>query len=302
MIGPLRKLALSFNNTILFRYLPRVVDYLTSISTLKALKKLRAANVERILIDSTVLAHGVIHETAWVDTGKTHWGDVEIDTGYAARIPVHDDRDNSDATRSIRYLPGIASLARRGYLTLATSSELRDEQWSHPAGRFQGYGLYDFSLFRNIKFKTINNPQFSVVFGASHLGLPNIREQRWKKLESNADPLFHELVSVLGLKNSQDAWHITTAEHNRCYCFLTMDFQLIRNVRAQAKNKTIKSLRTLILSPEEFGQRFSIIPINPRLFSYHNASFPVIHRENWPDSKRQRCSRRASPPNKGGTT
>ena len=296
MIGYLRKLALSFNSTFLFKYLPRVVDYLTSISTLIASKKLKGANVECILIDSTVLAHSVTHETAWVNTGKTLWGDVEIDTGYAARIPVHDDRDNSDATRSIRYLPGIASLARRGYLTLATSSELRDEQWSHPAGRFRGYGLYDFSLFRNIKFKAINNPQFSVVFGASHLGLHNIREQRWKKLESNADPLFHELVSVLGPKNTQDAWHIATAENNNCFCFLTMDFQLIRNVQAQAKNKTIKSLKTLILSPEEFGRRFSIIPINFRLFSYHNASFPVIHRENWPDSKRQRRSRKASPP------
>lgn len=295
MIGSLRKLALSFNNTILFRYLPRVVDYLTSISTLKASNKLRAANVECVLIDSTVHAHGVTHETAWIDTGKAHCG--EIDTGYAARIPVHDNRDDSDAARSIRYLPGIASLAQRGYLTLATSSELRDEQWSHPAGRFEGYGLYDFSLFHNIKFKTIHNPQFPV-----DLGLPNIRGQRWKKPESNADPLFHELVSVLGPKNSQDAWHIATAEHNNCYCLLTMDFRLIRNVRAQAKNKTIKSLRTLILSPEEFGRRFSIIPINPRLFSYHNASFPVIPQENWPDSRRQRRSRRASPPKEGGTT
>ncbi len=302
MIGSFRKLALSFNNTILFRYLPLVVDSLTSISTWKASRRLRAASVEKVLIDSTVLAHSITHETAWVNTGKSRWGDIEIATGYAARMPVHDDRDNSAAARSIRYLPGIASLARRRHLTLATSSELRDEQWSHPAGRFRGYGIYDFSLFHGIKFETINNPRFSVVFGGSHLALPNIREQRWKKLESNTDPLFRELVSVLGPKNSQDAWHITTAERNHCYCFLTMDFQLIRNVRAQAKNKTVKSLRTLILSPEEFAQRFSIIPINPRLFSYHNASFPVIHKENWPDSRRQRRSRRVSPPKKGGTT
>jgi hypothetical protein len=284
-----RRLARNLKNTILFIYLPRFVDSLTLIATLKATKKLKDANVERILIDSTVLAHAVTHETAWVDTGKTHWGEMEIDTGYAARIPVHSDRDHSDAARSTRYLPGIASLARRGHLTLATSCELLDEQWSQPTGRFRGYGLFDFSLFSNVKFETIKDPEYSVVYGA-HAGLPkpSVREQRLERLEAKSDPLFQELLSVLGPNNSQDAWHIATAEHNLCYCFLTMDFRLIRNVRAQANNKTIKSLKTLILTPEEFGRRFTIIPIQPRLFSYHNASFPVVHQENWPDSKRHR--------------
>jgi hypothetical protein len=287
MIGSLRKLARSFKSTLRYRFLPGVVDSLTIIATLESSKKLKAANVERVLIDNTVLAHGVTHETAWVDTGKAHCGDIEIDTGYAARIPVHADRDDTDAARSIRYLPGIASLARRGHLTLATSSELQDEQWTQPAGRFRGYGLNDFSLFGDVKFETIKDPQYSVVFGG-YAGLPSVKEQRMKRLEAKGDPLFQELVEVLGPKNSQDAWHIATAEHNHCHCFLTMDFRLIRNVRAQAENQTIKSLRTRILTPEEFGREFSIIPIPPRLFSYHNASFPVIHQGNWPDSKRQR--------------
>lgn len=287
MIGSLRKLTRSFKSTLRFRFLPGAVDFLTTIATLRASKKLKAANVERVLIDNTVVAHGVTHETAWVDTGKALWGDIEIDTGYATRIPVHDDRDDTDAARSIRYLPGIASLARRGHLTLATSNELQDEQWTQPAGRFRGYGLYDFSLFSGVKFETIKDPQYSVVIGA-YAGLPSVKGQRMKRLEAKKDPLFQELVSVLGPKNSQDAWHIATAEHNHCYCFLTMDFRLIRNVRAQAKNRAIKSLRTRILTPEEFGREFSINPIPPRLFSYHNASFPVVHEENWPDSKRQR--------------
>jgi hypothetical protein len=292
MIKLLHTFTQRIKNTVLFRYLPGVVDSLTLIATLKASKRLKAANVKRILIDSTVLAHCVTHETAWVDTGKARWGDVEFDTGYAARIPVHDDRDNGDAARSTRYLSGIVSLARREHLMLATSCELRDEQWSHPAGRFRGYGLYDLSLFRNVKFETIKDSQYSVVYGSrAGLSAPNSREQRQKRLEAKADPLFRELVSVLGPNNSQDAWHIATAEHNRCYCFLTMDFNLIRNVRAQANNKTIKSLKTLILTPEEFGRKFSIIPLRLRLFSYHNASYPVIHQENWPDSKRHRPKR-----------
>jgi hypothetical protein len=279
MIGLILKLARSFKSTLRFRFLPRVVDSLTTIATLEAPKKLQAANVERVLIDNTVLAHGVTHETAWVDTGKALWGDTEIDTGYAARIPVHDDRDNTEAARSIRYLPGIASLARRGHLKLATSNELQDEQLTQPAGRFRGYGLYDFSVFSDIKFETIKDRQYSVVIGA-YAGLPSVKEQRMKRLDAKGDPLFQDLVSVLGPQNSQDAWHIATAEHSHCYCFLTMDFRLIRNVRAQAKNKTIKSLRTRIMTPEEFGREFSIKPIPPRLFSYHNASFPVTHEKN----------------------
>lgn len=286
MIESLQRHAQRLRNTVLYKYGPRVVDLLTLIATLRASRKLKAANVERILIDSNVLAHSVTHETAWVSTGKIRWGNVFVDSGYAARIPVHDDHDDRDAARSIRYLPGIASLARRGHLKLATSCELRDEQWSHPAGRFRGYGSYDFSLFKNIKLETIKDTQHSVVYGA----IPRLdpKAERQKRLGENLDPLFKELLSVLGHKNSQDAWHITTAERNHCYCFLTMDFRLIRNIRAQAMNKTIKSLKTLVLTPEEFGRRFSIIPIRPRMFSYHYASYPVIHRENWPDSKRHR--------------
>src|SRR5665647_35220 len=183
----LQRLARNLKSTILFIYLPRVVDSLTLIATLKASKKLKTANVERILIDSTVLAHGVTHETAWVDTGKAYWGDIEIDTGYAARIPVHDDRDDREAARSTRYLPGIASLARRGHLMLATSCELRDEQWSQPVGRFRGYGLYDFSLFSNVKFETIKDPEYSIVYGV-HAGLPkpSAREQRLERLEAKS--------------------------------------------------------------------------------------------------------------------
>jgi len=72
-----------------------------------------------------------------------------------------------------------------------------------------------------------------------------------------------------------------------------MDFRLIRNVRAQAKNRVVRGLRTKILTPEEFGREFSIPPIPPRIFSYHDASYPVIHQENWPNSKRVGRGRRS---------
>lgn len=286
MIERSRRFVRDLTGKLRYRYLPRLVDCLTVIATRQASKKLAAAGVKRVLVDNTVLAHGITHETAWVSTGKACWGDHEIDTGYAARIPVRNDHDQSDAARSVRYLPGIASLAKRGDLTLAISRELQDEQWTQPAGRFKGYGYFDFAIFSSIAFDVVEDPQYSVVIGDA-MRFPSAREQRSKRLSAKEDPLYQQLLSVLGTSNSQDAWHIVTAERNDCYCFLTMDFSLIRTVRAQAKNKAIETLRTRVLSPEEFGREFSVTPISPRLFSYHGASFPVVDQVNWPDSKRQ---------------
>jgi hypothetical protein len=176
VVGFLGKTARGLKSRFQFQVLPKVVNLATSIAMTDASRRLKAANVRRLLIDNTVLAHSVTHETAWVDTAKAHWGNIEIETGHAARIPVHDDRDEREAARSVRYLPGITNLARRGLIVLATSHELQDEQWTQPSGRFRGYGLYDFSLFDDLKLETIKDPDYSVVFG-SHLGFPSLEEQ-----------------------------------------------------------------------------------------------------------------------------
>lgn len=282
-----RKVARKLKGNFQYSVFPRLVDALTTAAMITATKKIKKENIGRILIDNTLLGHGVTHETAWVDTGKAQWGNVEIGTGYAARIPVHSEQDNTEAARSVRYLPGIVNLAKRGVIILATSKELQDEQWTQPRGRFVGYGSYDFSLFQGLRIETIDDPEYSMII-APNLGVLSSEEQRQERLKSKADPLFHDLVKVLGPKNSQDAWHIVTAERNGCYCFLTMDFRLIRNVRAQERNKVVQSLRTKIITPEEFGKEFSITPRSPRLFSFHSASYPVVAEANWLDSKRQK--------------
>ena len=282
----------NLKNRFYYKVLPKVVDWLSGISVRRAAKKLKTEKVKRLLIDNTVLHHGVTHETAWIARGAEKWGDIEIDTGFAARIPVHDDRDGSDAGKSVRYLPGIISLARRGSMSLVISEELQDEQWTQPVGRFWGYGNYDFSFFKDLKLEVIKDPDYTITIGPSHMGTPSLDEQRRQRLDAKTDPLYRSLVRVLGPNNSQDAWHIMTAERNACYCFLTMDFKLIKNVRAQSKNSVIKSLKTKVMTPEEFGKRFNLVPINPRLYSYHLADFPVKHNTNWPDSKRRKQSRK----------
>lgn len=278
----------NFKSKFLYRYLPKLVDFLTTLSIHKASKKLRDKNVKLLLIDNTVLGHGVTHETAWIDTGKGTWGNADVNTGYMARIPVYSDDDDCEAARSVRYLPGIINLVRRKIISLAQSKELKDEQLTQPVGRFKGYGYFDYSLFKDLEFVSIEDPDYTIVIGSSYFSTPDLTEQRKTRLNSKKDHLYKSLVSVLGPKNSQDAWHIATSEHNDCYCFLTMDFRLIRNVRAQSENQVIKSLRTKILTPEEFGREFGIIPMHTRLFSYNDAEMFVKHDVNWPDSERQK--------------
>lgn len=282
----MRKVFRRIKGRFLYSAFPKFIDLLTTAAMTPAAKKLRKEKIGRILIDNTLLGHGITHETAWISTGKSQWGDVETDTGYAARIPVHSERDNSEAARSVRYLPGIVNLTKRGLITLATSRELQDEQWTQPRGRFVGYGICDYSMFQGLNIETIDDPEYSMIIAPS-LGVPSLEEQRRERLKSKTEPLYLALAKVLGPKNSQDAWHIFTAERNNCYCFLTMDFRLIRNVRAQDRNNVIQSLRVKIISPEEFGREFSLSPLSPRLFSYHGASFPVEPKTNWVDSKRQ---------------
>lgn len=235
------------------------------------------------------------HETGWIDTGRKMWGGaIPIDTGFAARIPVHSEADDSDAARSVRFLPAIASLAWEGSLKLFTSAELIDERMTQSIGRFSGYGYYDYSLFSGVKLERLSDPDYSMLSGPAGLGIPSLAEQRRDRLAAKTDPLYRKLLDVLGPGNSQDAWHIATAEHHACFCFLTMDFSLLRAVSAQRKNLAVSSLKTRVLSPEQFGVLFGLRPISPRLYSYHHGSYPVRTDLNWPDSKRRKPKRNAN--------
>jgi hypothetical protein len=276
----------------LYNYLPKTVDWAVRLATLPARKRIAEAGASRVLIDNTVLAHAVTHETCWINTGRKMWGgSIPIDTGFAARIPVHSEDDQSDAARSVRFLPAIASLAREDMIALFTSAELIDERMTQPAGRFSGYGYYDYSLFSGVKMERLPDPGYSMFIGPAGLGIPSLAEQRRERLADKTDPLFRKLRDVLGPSNSQDAWHIASAENHVCFCFLTMDFRLLRAVDAQRNNAAVSSLKTRLLSPEQLGRLLGLRPVSPRLYSYHRASYPVRSDLNWPASQRRKNRR-----------
>ncbi|CDT63734.1 conserved hypothetical protein [Vibrio coralliirubri] len=271
-----------------YQLLPKFVDKYIEAKNRCIEKNIRQRGITSLLVDNTVLFHGVTHETAWISNGVKKWGDTEIETGLLSRIPVHERGFKGREYASIKFLPSIIDLAKRGVLELCLSDELKDEQWTQPMGRFQGYGMFDNSLFKGVDMRIIHDPDYAFVISAHSRSL---EEQRKDRLASKSDPLYHDLIRVLGKKNSQDIWHIVTAERNGCYCFLTMDFKLVKNVEAQKNNPVVKSLTTKVLTPEQLGLELNLPSISPWLYSYHQADCPVNSELNWPNSKRQKPKR-----------
>ncbi|MEM9910376.1 MAG: hypothetical protein AAF922_06290 [Pseudomonadota bacterium] len=279
-------------SSLRYSFLPRLIDALIALSTVPARSRLAQKNLTRILIDSSVIGHGVTHESTWVSTGTELWGgEVELETGYLARVPIHDPRKNNELLSSVQYLPGLVDLTKRGLLELWTSPELLDERLSQPSGRYSGYSLYSYSLFRSIKLHTVRDPDYSVTISGHQDLLPTVEDQRSRRLAGRQDPLFVSLVNALGAKSTQDAFHIATAERNGIPVFLTMDFRLLKNLQAQRRNSAISSLRTRVLSPEQFGREVGLPPIPPILLSYHEASFPVETSSHLGGERRRKTKR-----------
>lgn len=269
-----------------FRFGPRAAEWLIGLSTWAARARLGSDPIT-VLIDNNVLGHAVTHETTWIDTGTKKWGGtIDVPTGYAARIPVYASDNTSREYANIKYLPGIARLARDGYVRLCTSAELGDEQFRQPMGRFRGYGSFDYSIFRDIQIESLDGVVLPEM-GPEYLNLPSAREQQQGRIARAADPLYEALVKRLGKRNNLDAWHIRTAERHGAYCFLTMDFRLRKAVADQSHLEPFRSLRTRVMTPLEFGKAFGLKPIDPVVLSYNDASYFVRADLFWAEGKRR---------------
>jgi len=269
-----------------FKYVPVLATWLLKASTQQGRRLLQKSGRIKVLVDNTVLSHGVTHETAWISTGTQMWGPHEIKTGYTARIPVRSGNDDSRESRCIKYLGGITYLAKIGLIELKTSAELLDEQFRQPTGRFRGYGYMDYSIFSDVAIDSVDG-YAGPTLGPSYLKLPTVREQQKARIDRASDELHKSLIAALGPKNSQDAWHIRTAELSGCYCFLTMDYRLRDAIESQRGNSAIKGLRTRVMTPFEFGREMKLMPVSPIVFSYTNADFFVRADVSWPDGVRR---------------
>ena len=199
---------------------------------------------------------------------------------------MHSVENTSDECKNIQYLPGIALLAEQGHIELYSSAELKAERFRQPVGRYSGYGYWDYNVLGKARIDSVDGlpPMTISLFGSSGASAGAQRQ----RLDQTDDPRYHSLAKLLGPKNSQDAWHIRTAETHKMFCFLTMDFSLMRALDSQQGHELLKSLATRIMTPTEFGRYFGIAPVPSQILSYNDASVPVRSDLHWPDENRKR--------------
>ena len=239
---------------------------------------LRKTGPITILIDNSALGHGVTHETAWINTGKSWWGGkVPLDTGYSARIVVHAPDSSDRIYREVTYLVGIAELAKRGHIKLVTSAELAAESWRQPIGRFRGYQSQDLNIFAGISMPSVDGHHFDAVD-------PKAAQQA--RLARSKEEPFVTLARMLPKKSNLDAWHIHTAHKHRLYCFLAVDFPLVENYRRALQRKDIPQLDTRLMLPSELAAAIQLRPIETFAISYEGSSWFVRPELHTPDNRR----------------
>jgi hypothetical protein len=261
----------------------RLAKSLLPMATLRARFVLRRSAPRRVLVDTSVLGHGVTHETGWISTGTGMWGNIEVPTGYLAQIPVHAPQNAGRLYNEVQYLASIAHLGRTGHLKLCSSAELGAERFRQPVGRFIGYSWADHSVFKDISMESVDG---------FHLDLADPKETQLERVAACTDPLYRSLLEVLGEKLSLDAYHIYTAERHGLFCFLHIDFALADRVSKSSTKAPFTELRTRVLLPSELARLFGVLPVATNLLTLadDDTSFPV--RADLHSEKQQRQRQR----------
>lgn len=237
-----------------------------------------------VLMDNSALGHGITHESAWIDTGTTMWGDVSVPTGYSARIPVHAVDTRDQVYVEVRYLVGIAELARAGLIKLMTSAELHAEMTRQPIGRYRGYRIGDLNIFDDLDIPSVDG---------YHLDLVAAKESQRRRIQARTDEPFAAIARLLPEKSNLDAWHLHTAHVHKAFCFLTMDFRLKNAVSSLSRNNPFPALQTKLMLPSDLGAAIGLRPIDTFLISYRKAIWAVHPEMNLPGSRRQPSPRRS---------
>lgn len=292
MIENLLKRIRQFREELKFKHMPRLAEWAVWAASINSMPKLQEMKPIKLLLDSTIHAHAVTHEDAWIDTGTVLWGGIQpIATGYAARIPVHSTENESREYKDICYLTIITSLVRKGIFELYTSSELMAERDRHPPARFDNVTYSGFSLLDGLKVESLDGWNFDayVMHGAS---INDLQCAQRARLQASEDGLFKAIMKTLGGEaHSQDAWHIRTAQAHGMYALITMDYKLVRLATAQRERLVKLGAAVRILTPTQLANELSLGEVPPYLFSYNNASFPVRADLHWPDERRKRTIR-----------
>ena len=225
----------------------------------------------QIIVDNSVLHHGKTHEAVSV-TRTVKWPpgqESEVEQSY--RVPIEPEIETNrqqDIERSRRYLPGIARAARNGKIRLWTTRALIYERILFPLSKFSGE-WFEYNLFKKDDIGVLTNRSSldrkrsnRVLFG---LGAPPFKEtERKENLQIlREDPRGEILLKRLGEKKGNDIYHILEADEAGIDVFLTMDFNLLRSWRNDAKAGTDVRITVVLLNPKELGIKLGLTEEDP---------------------------------------
>lgn len=235
----------------------------------------------RILIDNSAIANGVTHGTAWISTGPKTWGDIQFDSGYSARIPVHSPHNVTEGYREATYLTGIAELARSGHLKLFTSNELHVETGRHPPGMMRGYESSDLNVFSGLEIPWVEE-KVTALFESAEAQSARLRA-------IDAEPFQTLLKFIDHPKDLLDVWHLHTAHVSGARYFLTMDGALCRKYRQASTRRGFPTMSAEPMLPSELASTIGLRALPTFLFSYmyEERTFFIRHDLHMPDEKRR---------------
>jgi hypothetical protein len=265
------------------RAYPKLADLMLWLATYEARRALIGNEPIGILIDTCIRDLAVTHETIWIQRETF---------GAATRVSVHGADNQSERHKQASYLTALVRLVRLGLVHLWSSRSLQAEMNLHPPGMVNGYGMFDRSLFANLKIENIDG-RIPFVFGPATLGFKSFAEQLKAELVGRPDePLFQSLWSLIGPtvgpRGDQDVWHLATAERHGLDYFLTTDGKFRAAIRQLAHKEPLRSLRAKVVSPEELGELLKLRRVPPIVLSYDDLNVFVSTETTMPGQTRRK--------------
>lgn len=183
------------------------------------------------------------------DVKPLQWGDLTIDSPVYEILVINPNdkiKSNEELKHEASLLQSIAELAKSNVIHLVIQHETLLESWGIPdmdsqSGRFYG-----------APYEIVEAPiEYSrSIFGSN---FDSRKVNQYKFLRSINNNRFLEIQKATGAYQGErksnenqiiDAWNIWCAEHNQCQFLLTMDFKLIRMIKANKKWESSVSLVT----------------------------------------------------------
>lgn len=222
--------------------------------------KLRRARPLRVLIDNSVLRHGLTHTNDWISTGTKLWGGViPFDAGYRARVPRTYPESHAEIyEKEIPFFAPLARLGKEGYICFCTSRHLQVERMRQPGfDRFQfGYNVWSrvsLELLPEVPGTTASASIISKQWFSADAQIDRILRE--------ADPDFLHLSRCVARKHILDLYHVWTAKHGNCSVFLTDDKRLKRIVDALPLHARAMLEPVSIKLPSDLGRELGLHPV-----------------------------------------